>query len=291
MNVVNAATVNATTLVGVGANAQVNTTAFFVGNATVNTVITSTNIGGSSNAQLNVVNAASINATSTLGVGANVAISTSQISVGNATVNTTITATNIGGFSNAQFNIVNAATISTISLVSVGANVSVNTTAFFVGNSSVNTSITSTGIDTDGVLLVQGNTTLSSNLTVAGAASIGGGVTLQTEYVIDVTANGNIGTTAAPRLIYSFPKATYRTGKLMVQASRTGNNQIAEMIIAHDGTDSFLTVYGTVASPAGSNTSAPLRTFTTSINNANVEVFMAQTANNTAVKVIAHLIK
>jgi hypothetical protein len=112
--------------------------------------------------------------------------------------------------------------------------------------------------------------------------------------VIDVVANGDIGTTASPRLIYSFPKATYRTGKLMVQATNAGNNQIAEMVVAHDGTDAYVAVYGVVASPpasGGANTTAPLGTFTAAVNGANVDITMAQLRNNSAVKIVAHLIK
>ena len=77
---------NSSTLT-IGANVALTPTTLTIGNSTVNTVITSTNIGGSSNAQLNVVNSVTVNATTTVGVGANVTLSTSKISVGNSTVN------------------------------------------------------------------------------------------------------------------------------------------------------------------------------------------------------------
>jgi len=154
-----------------------------------------------------------------------------------------------------------------------------NTFAVTTGLRGGNTSVSAN-------LAVISNSVFTSNVYVTGTAQLNVG-----DYVVDYGANSDIGVTGAPRLIYSFPKATFRTGKLMVQASRTGNNQIAEMVVAHDNTDSYLTVYGTVASPAGANNSAPLGTFTTAVNNANVEVYMTQTANNTAVKVVAHLIR
>jgi hypothetical protein len=139
---------------------------------------------------------------------------------------------------------------------------------------------------------VGGNTSITGTVSATGNASFGQSTTLGTELVIDVVANNDVGSnTTAPQLVYSFPKATYRTGKLTIQASRSGNNQIAEMLVAHDGTDAYATVYGVIASPPGGNTVAPLGTFTAAINNANVEIKMAQVLSNSAVKIIAQLIK
>ena len=132
----------------------------------------------------------------------------------------------------------------------------------------------------------------TGTVSATGNASFGQATTLGTDYVIDVSANADIGSnTTSPQLIYSFPKATYRTGKLTVQASRGGNNQIADMLVAHDGTDAYVTVYGVVASPPGGNTAAPLGTFTAAINSNNVEIRMAQVLSNSAVKIVAQLIK
>ena len=111
--------------------------------------------------------------------------------------------------------------------------------------------------------------------------------------------NANIGNTETSRVIYTFPKATYRTGKLMVFANNTNGttqvNQMAEMVIAHDGDlAAYVSVYGVVASPSdGSNTAAPLGTFSAQINSIsnNVEILMNQVYSNSAVKVVAHLIK
>lgn len=165
------ATVNVSTLINVGANVNLSTTQITVGNATVNTTITAVNIGGVSNAQLNVVNAATINATSAIAVGAvtnTVSLSPTTITIGNSSVSATINSTAFTGSANnaSNFNGQSAsyyanatnitsgtldtarlpATVNVATLINVGANVNLSTTQINVGNSSVNTTITATNI-------------------------------------------------------------------------------------------------------------------------------------------------
>jgi len=177
--------------------------------------------------------------------------------------------------------------------MNVGANVNLTTTRINVGNSTVNTAITSTAIDTDGTLAVLGATTLSNTLSVTGTSSFGNAVTIQNEYVIQVSANADLGaTTGTALLIYDFPKATYSTGKLTVQIKNGTSTQISEMVLAHNGTDAYVSVYGTVASPQAANSGvSPLGTYTAAINNANVELKFIQTTANSSTKVVANLIK
>ena len=210
---------------------------------------------------------------------------------GSFVANTFVVATALTGGSNTS-TFANLAITS--NAVFTGAAVNVASNATFTSNvtfTGANVFINGTNATVNANTNINGNTTFSNVVTMNSNVNLNSTTTFITDYVIDVAANSNIGTTAASRLVYTFPKATYRTGKLMIQASRSGNNQIAEMVVAHDGTDAFLTVYGTVASPSNGNTAAPLGTFTAAINNANVEIKMNQTANSTAVKVIAHLIK
>lgn len=54
----------------------------------------------------------------------------------------------------------------------VGANVNLTTSGINVGNSTVNTSITASGIDTDGTLAVLGAATFSNTLTTSGLANL-----------------------------------------------------------------------------------------------------------------------
>lgn len=173
------------------------------------------------------------------------------------------------------------------------ANSVYSNTQYFTANVYANAAL----LDVSGVTMnVTSNAVFNSRVTFNGPVFVSNTFTIKNEYVIDGASNTNIGDNTAPRVIYSFPKSSYRTGKLMVFANNSTGasvvNQIAEMVLAHDDTDAHITVYGVVASPYdAANTTAPLGTFSAQINNANVEVLMTQSYSNSAVKVVAHLIK
>jgi len=134
-------------------------------------------------------------------VGANVVVNTSMVSVGNSTVYTnaiagqislsgaTINATNYSGTANNSDNLAGAAASAYVNTsgnytvsgnlnftganvnfvnVNVGANVDVNTTSFFVGNTTVNTNITAGQISISGVTvnstIYQGTANNANNL-------------------------------------------------------------------------------------------------------------------------------
>lgn len=328
----NTTTANASVAVNVGANVNLTTSRFNVGNSTVNTFITSTAIetdgtltvlGATSLANtLGVTGATTLsntlgvtgaaNIASTLGVIGAVSLSNTLSVTGNVTFSNTL---NVTGLS--TLGLLNATTAN-VTALNVGANVNLSTTRINVGNSTVNTFITSTAVETDGTLTVlgatslantlsvTGNVTFSNTLSVTGAANVlstfgvggatalagsltvGGVTTLQSDYVIDVTANADIGSTVGAVLVYRFPKATYSSAKFEVQV-KNGNTQLSELVLAHDGgLNAFVTVYGTVASNGGAS---PLGTFTANTDTANVNLYLVQTVANSAVKVVAHLIK
>jgi hypothetical protein len=135
-------------------------TGFSVGNSTVNSVVNSTIFTGTSNNSTNFAgqpqsyyaNVTSPSLSSSLSVGTNVVINTSTIFIGNTTVNTitnstsfTGTANNslaLGGFGIGFFaNIQNPVFTSNIS---IGTGVYLNTSALFIGNSTVNDTVNST---------------------------------------------------------------------------------------------------------------------------------------------------
>jgi hypothetical protein len=227
------------------------------------------------------------------------------IRTGNATINTIANSTIIkiaNSISSANIDAISFKTgISTVNTIaiSVGSNVVVTATNLTTGNSTVNTAISQSKIHTDGFLRVLGNTALSNTLAVTGTTtlsntlSVGGISTFKTEYVLDVSANADLGsTTGTPVLAYVFAKATYSSGKFEVQVKNGANTQLSEMVLAHNSTDSYVTVYGTVSSPpASSSANSLLGTFTANINNANVELLIIQSVANSAVKIVAHLIK
>ena len=146
-------TANASVAINVGANVNLSTSQITVGNSTVNTTITATNIGGNSTAQLaNTTITGTANASVAINVGANVNLSTTQVSVGNSTVNTTITATNIGGNSTAQLanttitGFANVSTSVNSALFTVGSTFSANSTIVRLSSNTRFTQDASAGI-------------------------------------------------------------------------------------------------------------------------------------------------
>jgi hypothetical protein len=130
-------------------------------------------------------------------------------------------------------------------------------------------------------------------VSVTGTSTFGGAMTIKTEHVADVFANGNLGaTTGLDVLVFQFPKADYSSAKLLIQLKNTGNTQISEALVAHDTTTAYLTTYGTVSSPATANAGVSLLgTFSANVDTTNVRVYVKQTTSSTAAKVVAQFIK
>jgi len=147
--------VNATSTIQVGTDVIVNTSALFVGNSTVNTVLDSTSL------TTNTANIASL-----ISVGANVAVNTSTIFVGNSTVNTTIQAGNIA-LQGTQ--------------LTLGSNVVLNDSTLFIGNSTVNAVLTSSTFDIDGTIT-------SGNVTVTGFVNATSTVQVGTDVIANTSA-------------------------------------------------------------------------------------------------------
>ena len=260
------------------------------------------------------------NASIAFNVGSNVSLTTTALTVGNSSVNTTSFAilTNYLANSNGVYTtgVVNAAThssgpsftanstlvnalainvvnqVNTASLfasanVSVGANVTITPTSYYVGNSTSNVTI-SVPVSTFNSNVVVNNTATVNNL-------VTNSLTFLSNYNVNVVYSANIGTNiSTPTTIYSYPKASYTSGKFTVQVVNGTNTQISDMILTQNGTEADITVFGTVATPATSiSTAPPLGGFSAAINSItqNVELYLSQTYANSAVTVIANLIK
>ena len=157
---------------GVGSNVVINTSSISVGNSTVNSIITSNSItiggnlitSGNSSVQglLKIVDSVS-NTSSSIAASAN-SVTTAYTLAANAVSNATAYAAT--AYSNAITYASNASNISTGTLatailpatanistaINVGANVNLTTTYVNVGNSTVNTTITSNNIFTSGTI-------------------------------------------------------------------------------------------------------------------------------------------
>lgn len=90
-------------------------------------------------------------------------------------------------------------------VLTVGSNVSLGTSTFTVGNSTVNTAITSTSINTDGSLDVLLATNLSNTLTTGGLANLHSANVVNDLKVAGVTTTANlvVGGTATDNVVFN----------------------------------------------------------------------------------------
>ncbi len=264
--------VNATAL-NIGANVNVTTTSFNIGNSTVNTALGQTSgvITGNSTIK-GVVNSTAF----TLGSNtANIAATSSTLVVSNASLSTALS---VGGLTSGN----------------TTSNIALTQTSIRIGNTTVNTIISGASISTNGTLAVTGASTLSNTL------SVGGNFTLQTDVVLGVVSNTNIGSantqvgnSAAFTSvnIFSFLKTDYIGAKITARIQSLGgaNVQVQELILSQSLSDNtaILTVYGTVAAPPTAN----LGVFSTSINSTAVAVKFQPTGANSNVKLFTQLLK
>ena len=268
-------------------------------NSTVNTNISSSRIqvaNSTSTANITAIAFSTglfVGNTTSVAVGANVYANADTVFVGNSTFDSKFGNGSWTGVANLVVTPTSYLTIAGAANVTSNANFA-NTLAV-TGNATLSNTLSVTGNTTlANTLAVTGNTSIANSLAVTGnttlanTLSVGGSTTFQTEYVVDVSANGNVGATIGPVLIYRFPKTTYSSAKFEVQI-KNGNTQLSELVLAHDGAaNAFVTTYGTVSS---NGAASPLGTFSANTDTANVNLYLVQTVASSAVKVIAHLIK
>jgi hypothetical protein len=80
--------------------------------------------------------------------------------------------------------------------------------------------------------------------------------------------------------IASFPAATYRTAKFIVSVTQGGNYQAAEVLVTHDGTNTYNTTYGVISS-----TGSQFASFTAAMSGGNVVLQATGTGTGNIAKV------
>lgn len=189
--------INVSSIAQVGANVIANTSALLIGNSTVNAVLTASSfdIDGTIAAG-NTTITGFVNATSSVQVGANVIANTSALFIGNSSVNAVLTSSSLdidGTITSG--NVTVTGFVNATSTVQVGGEVIANTTALFIGNSTVNAVLTSSSLDIDGTITA-GNglfvdMTVSGNLTVTGTLTTIDTVNLVVKDPLIKLANNN----------------------------------------------------------------------------------------------------
>jgi hypothetical protein len=182
------------------------------------------------------------------------------------------------------------------SILHVTGNTSISNALAVVGNVVFSNTLAVTGnVTFSNTLAVVGNVSFSNVLNVTGNSfltgivSYGNSESYFVDHALRTFSNSNLGSNiSTPVNIFTFNKTAYSSAKMTVQVKgTTGNTQTSEVVLAHNGTDSYITVFATVASPATED----LGDFSTAINGTDVELKLKQNYVSSATKVIATLIK
>ncbi len=293
------------------ANTQVNSQIVIVtGNTSIkgNTSVVAINVLGNSSVTNTVINGTDVFVTTT-----NTSVNSISIFTGNTSVksNSSITLINASG-NGTTSNVVLSGNLTQITanldvtgtVHTIGGNVAFDTSTLFVdsvGNRvGIGTTTPSANLTVNGnanitsnvtfgnTLLVTGNVTLSNTLSVTGVATFSNTINTS-EHVLTSFANSNLGSDVSnPLTVFTFDKTLYSTAKIIAQVKTlSGNTLAAEMVLAHDGTDPYITVYGTVVSP----TTADPGDFSVAISGSNVQLKFKQNSITSASKIVATLIK
>ena len=101
------------------------------------------------------------------------------------------------------------------------------------------------------------------------------------------TSRSNV-TVSTNTVIDEFDPSTYRTAKYVVSASGDDGYQSVETLLVHDGSDAYITIYGSVCS----NVSADIVELSSNINgvSGNVTVYATTSSSNTNLNIVAQRI-
>jgi hypothetical protein len=138
-----------------------------------------------------------------------------------------------------------------------------------------------------------------ANLTITTAATVNGAVTVANLYLSDVSrllviSNTDLGSnTTHAQTLFTINAVTTPTAKLTIQAKKGANTEISEVVLAsnaastgtNSGANVFLTVYGTVVSPATANIGELSATQTGNT----ITVSFTQAAVSSSLKILATL--
>jgi hypothetical protein len=197
---------------------------------------------------------------------------------------------------------ITAATITTTSTASLDGGIDVNSSKMTVATSGAITTantLSVTGSATFGNTIAVTNTaTFSNTITVTGDASFGNIETTGQVLIANDVANwansvALDANTETQEVIVSFPFATYHSAKLVVTGRHTNSTvvevQSTEALVVTDGTDVFLTRYGTLSTDINNDFS--VFTINADINSGYVRVLANTSHDNTSITVLSQLFK
>lgn len=195
-------------------------------------------------------------------------------------------------------NVQSSNTLNITSNVVVGNTFTINTSATsisllantLVQAANVYVNATSASIAGNTLAISSNTVSFTSNTITLDNVNINSNLIIRSDLSVIVSSNADLGlTTGSAVNVFSFDKASYSSGKITAQAKKGTNTQISEVIVAHDTTTNtaLLTVYGTVAAPAGANVGV----YGVTTNATHVILQFQQVSTNSSLKLNANLIK
>ena len=184
-------------------------------------------------------------------------IVTSTANIGNLTFSNT-TISSITANSNIILDPNGVGNINLLAPVNVTGNVAAT---YFVGDGSLLTNIATSSIS--GNLSLDG---VSANSIIT-SAIVSGSMT-----AVAVTTN---------TVLDSFTPSTYRTAKYIIKASSDDGYESLEVLLIHDGSDSYITIYGSI-----STSDADIITVSSNIAGGNIKLYASGTSANTVVNFV-----
>ena len=131
------------------------------------------------------------------------------------------------------------------------------------------------GNNVDAVVLKTGNLELSQNGYVTGTLGVAGNINVGTTASIEETSTTL--TTTSQTVIGQWSTSTYSGGKYLIQATRSGERHITEILITHNGTTAVATEYGSIW------TSSSLATYEVDISGGNFRILATGTSSTSTV--------
>jgi hypothetical protein len=136
-------------------------------------------------------------------------------------------------------------------------------------------------------------TNLNASANVASNTVNANTVSLNTISELKSFSNGSLGTIGSKKF-YEFPMGTYRSGEILVEFwDGSSQYQSSSLIVVNDGSNAYLTMFGTVSAPPSANSSPLLAEITATINttSSSVELYANTHVANVRAKGAAKLIK
>jgi len=202
-----------------------------------------------------------------------------------------IDGSNVNSNSNFTFNkTTSTLSVSNLSVTGnvLSGNLSATSGLLTLGSGTIEVSGANAGIFTVGIgntnIGLAGNVTLGSasgNVTVQGNLSVANTATITNLKVNDFYSNRTPIVVTTGTVVDSFSTTKYRSAKYTMRVNSDDGYQAVEVLLIHNGTNSFVTIYGSL-STIGSD----IITLSTDINSGNVRMLATTSSPNTTVNLL-----